>query len=616
MFKVRNSRTAAGLASVVLVTGALVGCSAGTGATDAGGSGSATAVDTAVDAASSAADVLAANKADHAGDADADATVDESQVVDIELTGESVTITDGGTYRLQGTLDDGQVTVDAPDATVRLVLDGVRITSSTGAAIAATDADHLVVVVADGSENTLSDTDSYAEQADVNAALFSSADLTVTGGGTLTVHGNGNDGIASKDGLVIDTATVIVEAVDDGVRGKDYVVVDSGTVTVDSGGDGIKADNDQDADSGYVWVDGGTVTVDSGGDGIDAATDLVVTGGLLDVTAGGGSGVAPDADVSTKGLKSAVISVLEAGTITVDAADDAVHGNGALHLAGARLTLASGDDAVHADTTLLVDDGSLDITASVEGLEAAHITVAGGDIQLVASDDGVNAAGGTTTDGSDATAGGRPGGGPGRGGPGGGEAVGDYSLAVTGGTLVIDAGGDGFDSNGTAEITGGTVVVNGPTMTMNGALDVNGGFQISGGVLIAAGSAGMVVTPDAASAQGWLSATVDAAVPAGTTLHVVDSTGAVLVTFVTSKTVQNLVYSSADVVTGEQYQVYAGGSATGTDVGGLAESGELGSAVTVATVTAGTGPAGFGGGPDGAGRPAPDGGGDGRDGSR
>jgi hypothetical protein len=285
-----------------------------------------------------------------------------------------------------------------------------------------------------------------------------------------------------------------------------------------------------------------------------------------------------------------VITVLEGGTITVDASDDAVHSDGAVRLDGANLSLASGDDGVQAEGQLAIDGGRVNVRTSVEGLEAAHLEIHSGDVQVVSSDDGINAAGGAGA--ASGMAG--PGGG---GGGGGGEAVGDYSLLVAGGTVVINASGDGFDSNGTAQITGGTLVVNGPTQSMNGALDVNGSFTISGGVLLAAGSSGMVVAPATDSAQGWLSATMPSTVAAGTTVQVVGPDGAVVATFVTSKAVQNIVFSSPAITAGTQYQVYLGGTGAGASIGGLAESGQLGSAAAALTVTAGQAPAGgFGGG--------------------
>ena len=309
-----------------------------------------------------------------------------------------------------------------------------------------------------------------------------------------------------------------------------------------------------------------------------------MTGGTVEVTAGGGSTATPSDDVSAKGLKAGVILVLEAGTVDVDAADDAVHSNGAVHLSGGALTAASGADGVHAEEGLIIDDGTVTVTASTEGLEGADIAISGGSTSVTSSDDGINAAGGSTST--------TPQGG------GGGEQVGDFSLVISGGTLVVDAGGDGLDSNGTASITGGTVVVNGPTTSGTGALDVNGSFEVSGGVLLAAGSSGMVVSPAAGSAQGWISATLTSAVKAGSVVQIVDGNGTVVATFVTAKTAQSIVFSSAAITSGAQYQIYIGGTATGTGVGGLSEGGSLGSATSAVTVTAGQAAAGggFGGG--------------------
>jgi len=337
------------------------------------------------------------------------------------------------------------------------------------------------------------------------------------------------------------------------------------------------------------------VKVTAEGDGVDAATDLVATGGTLTVESGGGSGTQPSDDASTKGLKAGVINVLEGGTVAVNASDDAVHSDGAVHVNGAKVTAASGDDGVHAEGDLTVDKGTLKVTSAVEGVEGADISVNGGTVDIHSSDDGINAAGGTSSSGGGGGGGGGFGGGPGGG--GGGESVGDYKLTVSGGTLVVDSEGDGLDSNGTAEITGGTVVVNGPQQGGNGALDVNGDFGISGGVLLAAGSAGMAVAPSTDSEQGWLSATLDSSVEAGTTLHVVDSDGKVVATYVTSKSIQNVVYSSSAVKSGEGYEIYSGGTKSGTGTGGLVSSGTLGSAERIATVTAGEAPeGGFGGG--------------------
>jgi hypothetical protein len=321
-----RKKVLAAVSSLALATAVLAGCSSSDSGTTATTAVAATSAAASVDGTQNASAVLTANKTVHtttaaAADAVAIALTGSSATSSsdaVKVDGGTVTITAAGTYRISGQLD-GQIVVNAPDAAVTLILDGAEINSSTTAAIAATDIDQLVMSLADGSTNTLSDASSYADDADVNAALFSAGDLTVTGSGKLAVKGNGNDGITSKDGLVVESGTITVTTKDDGLRGKDYASIVDGTVTVTAGGDGVKADNAEDADSGYVVISGGTIELTSTGDGVDAATDIVQTGGTLTVAAGGGHIVEPADDSSAKGLKSGVITVLEGGTATVDA---------------------------------------------------------------------------------------------------------------------------------------------------------------------------------------------------------------------------------------------------------------------------------------------------------
>src|SRR5699024_2931244 len=130
---------------------------------------------------------------------------------------------------------------------------------------------------------------------------------------------------------------------------------------------------------------------------------------------------------------------------------------------------SSGDDGIHADAYLTIDGGTIDISERYEGLEAAQLTLDGGTTTLVASDDGRNAAGGgeyeltedglvlktaettTSTEAADTPA-------KGGGGRGGMMAEDNCDIFINGGTLIVDAGGDGLDSNGNITVTGGTVL--------------------------------------------------------------------------------------------------------------------------------------------------------------
>ena len=185
------------------------------------------------------------------------------------VDGETVTISAPGTYLLTGSLSDGQIVVDsAAKGKVRLVLDGVTVTNSSGPAVAISAADEAVVILAEGSTNALTDGSGYDTSAQdaPNAALFSMADLTIAGSGALTVTGNTNDGIGSKDGLVILSGDLTVTAQDDGLRGKDYVIIAGGTTTVTAQSDAVKSDNETDDTVGYVAISDGSLTVTAGDD--------------------------------------------------------------------------------------------------------------------------------------------------------------------------------------------------------------------------------------------------------------------------------------------------------------------------------------------------------------
>jgi hypothetical protein len=163
------------------------------------------------------------------------------------------------------------------------------------------------------------------------------------------------------------------------------------------------------------------------------------------------------------------------------------------------------------------------------------------------------------------------GGRPGAGGPGQDAFTytGDYYLYINGGSLLVEAAGDGIDVNGAVEMTGGLVVVNGPTEAMNGALDYDGTFTISGGVLVAAGSAGMAQAPGQSSSQPSLLLTFPSALPAGALIHIQSAEGADLLTFAPLKAFQSIAFSSPELAQGMAVEVYYDGSTTGAAADGL-----------------------------------------------
>lgn len=490
-----------------------------------------------------AAEVMAENE-DYTTVNDDEWSPEGATSIDLSAESGTVTITEAGVYQLSGELE-GQVVVAAPDdALVAILLDDATITSTAGAAIEVQSADDVVVSL--GGDSSLSAT-GFATDAQANAALFSEADLTITGSGSLTV-GSDLDGITSEDDLVVLSGTITVESGDDGLRGKDALAIEGGALVIDAGGDGLKSDNAEEAARGYILQTGGTVTVTAGDDGASAASDLLPVGGQLSVSSTG------------KGLSGEMLVVLEGTEIAIEAGDDAIHSNGSVHVNAGTVSVTSGDDGVHAEASLVIDGGTLTATA-VEGLEAFAVVLNDGVVRVTASDDGISASGGD----------------------GGVQPMQDsgQSITITGGDIVIDAAGDGFDSNGSATMSGGTLVVYGPTTEREGALDVNGTFTVSGGTLFAIGSAGMPVSPGTDSAQSWISALPTGT--AGDTVQVLDGAGAVLAEFTATKAFGSVVYSSSALADGATYSVSVSGAVT---------------SVTEGVATVGTMPApGTGGGP-------------------
>ncbi len=586
----RSRRPLASLAVIAAL--ALGACTSGVPAASTSASSTATASG-AVAASSSAGDTTNPPTLDEAlaANAQASAVEDEewssSDAVEVVLAGtsassasESVAVEDGtlrisaaGVYRLSGSYE-GQILVAAPeDARVVLILDGVTITNDSGPAILAETGDDLVISLSGASR--IVDTSSAAESSLANAAIYADMDLTMTGEGSLEVSSTANDAITSTDDLTILSGSISAKAGDDGLRGKDSLNVLGGAITVESGGDGLKSDEDEDDTAGYVLIRGGEISVTAGGDGIVAHTDALVAGGSIDIESGGGASEGAALETSAKGVKAGAYLIVEGADLSVDSADDSLHSDGAIRLSSGTLELASGDDGIHAEVAAVLDGADVTVSQSNEGLEAGLITVADGSVDITASDDGINGSGSTSVEAGAAAAAAasdetstaeqqdqR------QAAPGGGGA--DFTdsgelVTISGGSLVVNAGGDGLDSNGSISITGGTTTVWGPTNEGNGSLDCNGTMSVTGGTLLAVGSAGMAQAPSSTEGAGWISAALSGA--QGSQVRIVDSAGTQILSFTANKAFASIVYASAEITNGADYTVEVDGSSTSVTAG-------------------------------------------------
>lgn len=486
----------------------------------------------------------------------------------ISVEGSTATITRSGDYIVSGESENGRLIVDAEDCAVHLIFNGLSLKSSVSAPIYIKKADKTVITLNQGTKNYITDCENYvyddAQEEEPNAAVFSKDDLTINGLGELEVTALFNNGIGSKDILKITGGVIKVQAADDGIVGRDCLAVDGGALEITASGDGLKSTNDEDSAKGNIIILGGEITVNSDKDGIQAVNSLLISGGKHAVTAGGGSGASSDYssswadDSSKKGLKAQNDISISGGIFNIDSADDAIHSNGTVNISGGDITINTGDDGAHADGALKVSGGNITILDSYEGLEGLNVYISGGNIMLYSEDDGINSAGGSDTGGM------RPG-----------DAFSQQgnnasSINIEGGYIYIEASGDGLDSNGSIYMTGGTLLISGPDNGGNGALDYEGAFELSGGILMAAGSSAMAMNVSKAAGQCCVMASFSQTYSAGTVIALMDGQDALIAAFKPGKQFDSIVISAPAMQEGDSYSIYAGGEAQ-TDSCGFAQ---------------------------------------------
>jgi hypothetical protein len=377
-------------------------------------------------------------------------------------------------------------------------------------------------------------------------------DLTLYGNGTLTVNGNFNDGISSKDGLIIKSGTITVNAEDDGIRGKDYLIIKDGNISLVTGSNGLKSDNKTSTALGYIAIEKGIINIISGGDAITAQTNVIISDGEFMLTTGGGSSRSYNGLISAKGVKAAVGVTITCKTININSADDALHSNGSLLVNVGNFILSSGDDGMHADKELEINDSEVSIAKSYEGLESAEITINNSRISLVSSDDGFNATQGSAVEYND-----------------------NSNIFINSGYIYVNTSqGDGMDSNGNITVTGGTVIVHGPASDPEVGMDYNGECKISGGTFIISGiNSNMTQAPSNSSAQYCVLVRFSSSQAAGSIVHIQDNNGNDIMTFAPVRAYQSIILSSPDLANGNTYSIYSGGNSTGIVTDGLYSGG-------------------------------------------
>lgn len=464
-------------------------------------------------------------------DSSSEVTIDLSNPTDgVTVSDGVITITKAGNYKLTGTYE-GQIKVEAADSDmVRLILNNATITNSTGAAINVVEADEVVIYTASGTTNTVSDGSSYSDTASgsPDAAIYSKSDLTLAGEGTLKVEGKYEEGIHTSDGLVIASGTLEVNAANTGIKGKDYVDILDGTITVTATKDGIKATNDTDGNRGWVRLSGGTVNISAGDDGFKAERVLEISGGTLNITQ------------ANEGIEAQYINILD-GTVNVTSSDDGINAS-------------YSTTSTTSTTSTSTESASTSTTQTTQSKQAAQGNAAQGGQAPAGGGQAPSGSMGSGTTGQPPAGGGMGGG---MGGGGGTFEVVDATINITGGTVTVNANGDGIDSNGTATLSGGTLIVNGPFTGGNASLDTNGDLLLNGATVTAGNSGDMFEAPASSSTSGYVKLTNLSNISSGTTIQVTDSSGAVVANYkVTNSSTALILVSSSKITKGESYTVY------------------------------------------------------------
>lgn len=346
--------------------------------------------------------------------------------------------------------------------------------------------------------------------------------------------------------LLVDTAKKVILTVADGTKNE---VADESTSTVKGA---IYSDSDLTINGkGSLTVNGAASNAIKSKDGI-RIVDATVT------TTAKKHGIAANDFVNVSGA-TLNLSADEDG-IHSDNEDDVLLGN--IYLTNTNITVNAGDDGINASNTMLIDEGAtIDVQKSEEGLEARLIHQVGGTVTVKSSDDGLNA--------KDWTLESSEGQGPGQ------QTktvkaeaanvknldqAGEVKIVIDGGTLTVDAEGDGLDANGSIEINGGTVVVNGPTSGANAALDYDDNGKLNGGTVLFVDNGEMTMGFGSDSSQAFLMVSVQGT--AGTTVEVVDSSGKTVASLKASKAFSTVLISSPEIKEGEKYTIKVGSNST------------------------------------------------------
>ncbi|MDS8735742.1 carbohydrate-binding domain-containing protein [Streptococcus pneumoniae] len=494
----------------------------------------------------------------------AQTSYDESQASQIKLadqtatvTGQgasfsdqTLTITQAGTYVLTGSGKNIKLVVEAADADqVHLVFQNLTL-EGEGSLLQINKAQEVVISLAEGSQNAMTESQASDDEK-VKATIHSQVPLTLNGTGNLTLTALTKNALEVEDDLKVLGGTYTVKAANHGFKAEGALDIEAATLTIEAGKDGLHAEHDETTERANISLNPTQLSIAATEDGVDAGNELTIKGGTITVSQ------------SEEGLEARVIRQL-GGDVTIKSSDDGVNASAGsssktTDTSATSKTTEASATSNSADTSSSASQATSDsATASAPNSQATADSAATGQTDQANKNQTPPAppAGQAPPQGWQPPQGGQ---GPG-GMPPGGQEESDPSLQIilAGGTLTVDAEGDGIDSNGTVTISGGSLVVNGSVQGGNGPLDASGDITITGGTVWALGTSDMLQGFAQGSTQASITANI--AGTAGQTLIILDAKGKEVARQTASKDFQAVIMSSADLVDGQTYTIQVDGT--------------------------------------------------------
>lgn len=412
-----------------------------------------------------------------------------------------LTITSAGTYVISGKLSDGQIVVNCTDkANVHIVLNNADITSSDSAAILVLEAKKKVVVtLAENTTNTVTDNTRTTDTSKYKAVIYSKDDIVFNGTGTLVVNANYYHGIKGNDDLKIISGTYVITSKQDGINCNDSTLIKDGNITINAGDDGIHSDY-------ALVIDGGNINIKQSYEGLESLY-IIINDGNIDVTS------SDDGLNATNGSSQ----------------NNMMGGNEGF---GGQRPDNSSNSNLQNNGMQLPDNSSMQ--PGNNGMQIPDNSNGNAQFNNMQQE--------TSSSDSDSK-------------------YANYTPVITinGGTVSVNASGDGIDSNGNIVINGGTVIVNGPTSDGDSAIDFDGTCEINGGTVMAFGSSGMLETPSSAT-NGCVVITTFSGNNSGQEYTLKDESGNVLLSYTPVKNYSAAIVYSTSIKQGSTYTVSSGSS--------------------------------------------------------